>query len=120
MATNILALGLVIDAIFNTGLTWGVWIGMGIVLAYSVAGGILAGVYTDVFQGTLMAVASVLVFFATLKVGGGMGDMSRSILSADAAWMAPFGKLGAVLCVRRGLAGSAARHPQVLHAARPA
>ena len=96
MATNILALGLVIDAIFGTGLTWGVWIGMAIVLGYSVAGGILAGVYTDVFQGTLMAVASVLVFFATLKVGGGMGGMSRTILAADPAYLGPFGKMGAV------------------------
>ena len=31
-------------------------------LAYSVAGGILAGIYTDVFQGSVMALASVLVF----------------------------------------------------------
>jgi Na+/proline symporter len=96
MATNILALGLVIDAIFGTGLTWGVWIGMAIVLGYSVAGGILAGVYTDMFQGSLMALASVLVFLATLKVGGGMGGMSRTILSSDPAYLAPFGKLGAV------------------------
>lgn len=96
MATNILALGLVIDAIFGTGLEWGVWIGMAIVLGYSVAGGILAGVYTDVFQGTLMAVASVLVFVYTLRAGGGMGGISRTILSADAAFMGPFGSMGAV------------------------
>ncbi|HYR07781.1 MAG TPA: sodium/proline symporter [Longimicrobium sp.] len=96
MATNILALGLVIDAIFGTGLTWGVWIGMAIVLGYSVAGGILAGVYTDMFQGSLMAVASVLVFIYTLKVGGGMGGISRTILENDAAFMGPFGKMGAV------------------------
>jgi Na+/proline symporter len=96
MATNILALGLVIDAIFGTGLTWGVWMGMAIVLGYSVAGGILAGVYTDVFQGSLMAVASVLVFVYTLKVGGGMGGISRTILAADPAYMGPFGKMGAV------------------------
>jgi Na+/proline symporter len=96
MATNILALGLVIDAIFGTGLGWGVWIGMAIVLGYSVAGGILAGVYTDMFQGSLMAVASVLVFIYTLKVGGGMGGISRTILENDAAFMGPFGKMGAV------------------------
>ncbi len=94
MATNILALGLVIDAIFGTGLAWGVWIGMAVVLAYSVAGGILAGVYTDMFQGSLMAVASVLVFLYTLKVGGGMGGISRTILEADASFLGPFGKMG--------------------------
>lgn len=96
MATNILALGLVIDAIFGTGLAWGVWIGMAVVLAYSVAGGILAGVYTDVFQGTLMAVASVLVFVYTLKVGGGMGAISRTIMAADQSFLGPFGAMGPV------------------------
>src|SRR3954468_13636727 len=54
MATNALAMGVVINAIFGVGLGWGIWIGMGITLAYSAAGGILAGIYNDVFQGTLM------------------------------------------------------------------
>jgi Na+/proline symporter len=93
MATNILALGLVINAIFGIGLGWGIWIGMLITLAYSVSGGILAGVYTDVFQGTLMAAASVLVFAFVLRIGGGMGEMSRAILGADPAFLGPWGKL---------------------------
>jgi Na+/proline symporter len=92
MATNLLALGLVIDAIFGTGLGWGVWIGTAIILGYSVSGGIMAGVYTDVFQGSLMALASVLVFFYALDVGGG-GNMTRSILAADPEFFAPWGKL---------------------------
>ncbi|HEX5634445.1 MAG TPA: hypothetical protein VFX50_14490, partial [Gemmatimonadales bacterium] len=73
MATNVLALGLVIDAIFGTGLAWGIWIGTGITLAYSVSGGILAGVSTDVGQGSLMALVSVGVFVYVLEAGGGMG-----------------------------------------------
>ena len=93
MATNILALGLVIDAIFGIGLTWGIWLGMAITLGYSVAGGILAGVYTDVFQGSLMAGASVLVFLFALDVGGGMSNISRTITAADASFLAPWGKL---------------------------
>jgi SSS family transporter len=93
MATNILALGLVIDAIFGIGLTAGIWLGMGITLAYSVAGGILAGVYTDVFQGLLMAAASVLVFLLALDVGGGLSAMSRTITAADPNFLGPWGKL---------------------------
>jgi Na+/proline symporter len=92
MATNLLALGLVIDAIFGVGLGWGIWIGTAITLAYSVSGGITAGVYTDVFQGSLMALASVLVFAYAIKAGGG-SDMSRSILAADPAFVAPWGKI---------------------------
>jgi Na+/proline symporter len=92
MATNILALGLVIDAIFGVGLGWGIWIGMTVTLAYSVSGGITAGVYTDVFQGTLMAIASVLVFVYAIEVGGG-GEMTRSIVAADPAFLSPWGKI---------------------------
>ncbi len=93
MATNILALGLVIDAIFGSGLTAGLWIGMAITLAYSVSGGILAGVYTDLFQGAVMAGASILVFLFTLKVGGGDAGFAGTILPADAPFLAPWGKM---------------------------
>ena len=93
MATNILALGLVIDAIFGSGLFAGLWIGMAITLAYSVSGGILAGVYTDLFQGAVMSVASVLVFLFTLKVGGGDAGFAGTILPVDAPFLAPWGKM---------------------------
>ncbi|HEY8469431.1 MAG TPA: hypothetical protein VIL18_07305 [Longimicrobiales bacterium] len=94
MATNILALGLVIDAIFGIGLNRAIWLGMGITLAYSASGGILAGVYADVFQGTLMAVASTLVFLFALQAGGGgLEPISRTILAADPAFLGPWGKL---------------------------
>jgi Na+/proline symporter len=93
MATNILALGLVIDAIFGIGLTWGIWLGMGVTLGYSVAGGIVAGIYTDVFQGALMAFASVLVFLFTLQVGGGMVGISTTIIANDPGFLEPWGTL---------------------------
>lgn len=93
MATNCLAMGYVINAIFGVGIVPGIWIGMGITLAYSVAGGILAGIYNDVFQGTLMALASALVFAYVLSVNGGLGGISRAILPSDAAFLGPWGKL---------------------------
>src|SRR3954463_15798700 len=93
MATNALAMGVVINAIFGVGLGWGIWIGMGITLAYSAAGGILAGIYNDVFQGTLMAVASVLVFLFVLGFGGGLGEISRTILARDPTFLGPWGRL---------------------------
>ena len=93
MATNALAMGVVINSIFDVGLGWGIWIGMGITLAYSASGGILAGIYNDVFQGTLMAVASVLVFLFVLDFGGGLSAISRSILAADPSFLGPWGKL---------------------------
>jgi Na+/proline symporter len=91
IAANFLALGLIIDAIFGTGVTLGVWIGAAVLVAYSATGGMLAGMYTDLFQGALMAVASVLVFGAVLASGQGMANISRDILASDAAWFGPWG-----------------------------
>ncbi|HEU4699298.1 MAG TPA: hypothetical protein VFS40_08965 [Gemmatimonadales bacterium] len=93
MATNCLALGYVLDAIFGCGLAWGIWLGTGVTLAYSAAGGILAGIYNDVFQGTLMAAASVLVFGYVLRAGDGLAGISHAILAADPGFLAPWGTL---------------------------
>jgi Na+/proline symporter len=93
MATNVLALGLVIDAIFHTGLAQGIWIGSAVTVAYSVSGGILAGVYTDLFQGFVMSAASILVFWYALRTGGGMTGLSTSILSTDPVLLSPWGRL---------------------------
>jgi Na+/proline symporter len=93
MATNCLAMGYVLDAIFGIGVPAGIWIGTGVTLAYSVAGGILAGIYNDVFQGTLMALASTLVFGSVLSVGGGMSGLSHAILPTDPDFLGPWGKL---------------------------
>ena len=93
IATNCLAMGYVLDSIFGVGLVWGIWIGMGITLAYSVAGGILAGIYNDVFQGTLMALASALVFVFVLVVNDGLGGISRAIMPVDPQFLGPWGKL---------------------------
>ena len=93
MATNALAMGVVINAIFGVGIGWGIWVGMGVTLAYSVAGGILAGIYNDVFQGALMAASSVLVFLFVLKVGGGLGEISHTIMATDPQFLSPWGKM---------------------------
>ncbi|HEV8358064.1 MAG TPA: hypothetical protein VGQ17_15030 [Gemmatimonadales bacterium] len=93
MATNVLALGLVVDAVFGTGLPAGIWIGTAVVLAYSAVGGMLAGVYTDVFQGAVMALASVLAFGYAMGSGGGLSGISRTILAADPGFLGPWGKL---------------------------
>ena len=96
MATNLLALGIVIEAIFGTSLTAGIWIGTAIILAYSVAGGILAGIYTDVFQGSVMALSSLMVVVFALKAGGGLHHISDTIMQADAKFLGPWGSAGPV------------------------
>jgi Na+/proline symporter len=93
LATQGLALGFVVDGIFGTGLAVGIWIGILVTLGYSATGGILAGVYADLFQGGIMAFVSVMVFAYVLDAGQGLDGISRSILAADPAFLAPWGTL---------------------------
>ena len=91
MGTQVLGLGIVMDALFGFGVPTGIWIGTVIVTAYAASGGILAGIYTDVLQGVIMAIASLLVFLFALDVGGGLSGLTTTILAVDAAWTSPWG-----------------------------
>ncbi|MEJ2541712.1 MAG: hypothetical protein P8188_17390 [Gemmatimonadota bacterium] len=91
MATQVAGLGVLLDSVFGTGYGWGIWIGTGVVLAYAVAGGIKAGIYTDLAQGLLMAAASALVFLYVLEAGQGMPGITRTILAAEPEFLSPWG-----------------------------
>lgn len=93
LAANLLAMGVALDVIFDTGVVGGVVLGTLLVLGYSVAGGIVAGIWTDLLQGGWMAVASLLVFATVLEVGGGLGGLSTTLLDADPGFLAPWGRL---------------------------
>lgn len=93
LATNALALGYVLAAALEISLPSAIWLGSAITLAYSAAGGILAGVYTDLFQGLVMATASVLMCGLVLRLGEGVGGLSAAILAADPSFLAPSGTL---------------------------
>ena len=102
LGAQLLALGILIEAILGTRHFCGEWsllvamsIGLGVLLFYSVIGGMVAGVYTDLVQGAVMLVGSLLVFGQTLKVGGGIRGMTSSILASDgmASFFAPFGRV---------------------------
>ncbi len=105
MATNVLAMGVVLEAVLGVGLGWGIWIGAGVTLAYAVGGGIRAAIWTDVLQGTIMALASILVFVFVLGVGGevgegrGLASISQAILAHDPAFLEPWGHLGPLAAI---------------------
>ncbi|MBC7196131.1 MAG: hypothetical protein H5U39_02625 [Deferribacterales bacterium] len=94
LANQITSFAFILSPIFNIPHEWAVGVGMLIVLLYSVAGGMLAGVYTDVFQGTTMIIASILIFFASLRTGGGTINMTSTIASSmenGANFVGPWG-----------------------------
>lgn len=93
LAANLLAMGVALDVIFDSGVVAGVVIGTLLVLGYSVAGGIVAGIWTDLLQGGWMAIASLLVFVTVLEVGGGFSGLSATLLAADPEFLAPWGRM---------------------------
>lgn len=99
IGTNVLALGLVVRALFGVDLDLALWLGAAVLLAYSAGGGILAGIWVDVFQGLLMAVASSIVFVFALDAGQGLTAITRAIEAVDPAFMGPWGSRGAMVAL---------------------
>lgn len=105
LGAQFLALGRLIEAVFATSGSLGEWslatataIGLVVILLYSVMGGMIAGVYTDVFQGLLMVVAAAAVFWTALQAGGGFQTIVSSIEGSDGfgrAFLEPFGTVPA-------------------------
>jgi len=94
LGTQILAVGIVLVAVLDVSLVTALVIGLGVLAFYSVAGGILAGVYTDLFQGMLMIVASLAVFYYALQAGGGMSQTSETLWRMDPEFIGPWGTRG--------------------------
>lgn len=123
LANQITSFAFILSPIFNVGYEWAVLIGMLIVLIYSVAGGMLAGVYTDVLQGTCMIVASVVIFLMAVVKGGGTVNMTSTIAQAmaensmGAKFVGPWGIMPAITCMSWFflLAIGIAGQPHIVH-----
>ena len=96
LGTQVLAIGMVLVAILDVELLVALLIGLGVLAFYSVAGGIFAGVYTDLFQGVLMMVAALAVFYYTLEAGGGMTAVSQTLWHSEPKFIGPWGTRGPV------------------------
>lgn len=94
LGTQVLAIGMVLVAVLGVELPVALLIGLGVLAFYSVAGGIFAGVYTDLFQGILMMFASLVVFYYALQVGGGMSQISKTLWEMNPEFIGAWGSRG--------------------------
>jgi len=90
LGAQFLALAILLQSLFDTRQLLGPWslsvallAGLAIVVLYSVLGGMVAGIYTDMVQGILMLVAALLVFSRALWVSGGPEAMVESISRSE-------------------------------------
>jgi SSS family transporter len=96
LGTQVMAIGLVLEAVLGVNLPTAVLIGLGVLAFYSIAGGIIAGVYTDLFQGLLMIVAAAGIFYYVQQLTGGMSQISATLWEMDPDFIGPWGTRGAI------------------------
>lgn len=107
LATQILAMSLVMQSILSgiemfhgIPLVACALISSAVLIFYCVTGGIIASVYTDLVQGTIMIIAGVLILITASSVfDGGLTQASQIILQDDSEAMMPFGTFGIVMCL---------------------
>ena len=107
LATQILAMALVLKAIMagtslfaDISLVTCVILSSAVLIFYCVTGGIIASVYTDVVQGSIMMIAGVLILITATQVfEGGMQQASEIILADDSEAIMPFGTAGIIACL---------------------
>lgn len=90
------ALGQISSLVFGMDFLTALVLGAGVVLFYSAAGGMIAGVYTDVFQGTIMVIASATTFFFAIHEAGGWTRISTALMQSRPEFLSPFGLLPAI------------------------
>ena len=122
LATQILAMSVVLQDILkelevfsSISLEACVAISCSILVFYSVTGGIIASVYTDLIQGGVMVIAATLVFFTAMYTyDGGFTEISQVIQADDPEAIGPWGTLGMIGCLSWfflfGLGGSGQPH----------
>jgi len=103
LGSQFLALGRLVEAVFGTralfgpqSLTIAVTAGVAVVLLYSCLGGMIAGVYTDLLQGSLMTVVAVAVFLHAMVEGGGLTQIASSLTSSESfgrSFLEPLGRV---------------------------
>jgi sodium/proline symporter len=107
LATQMLAMAKVLqsllqgtDAFSDVSLAACIAVSCSVLVFYCVSGGILASVYTDLVQGSIMALAGVLVFVTAVALfKGGPSSAITSLWNDDPASVSPWGTLGMIGCL---------------------
>ena len=93
-AAQLTASGKAFDSFLGTGYTPGVFIGLAIVLFYTVVGGFKAVAYSDFIQGILMLGCLVTLPIVAITAAGGWGEMLGALGAVNPALLRPMGEFG--------------------------
>jgi Na+/proline symporter len=99
LAVQIQALGVVISSLFSISLSSAILAGCVLLAFYVTAGGMLASVYSDVIQGSIMLWAASMVFYYASISSDGLGRLSLRLMQEDPSAVSPWSGTGAVIAL---------------------
>ena len=106
LGVQILAFGMIAESFFGIHPTAAILVGVTVIIFYAVTGGIVASLYTDLLQGSLMIFASLGVFIAAMWAAGD-GSVTEApsriteafLASETPEFVGPWGLMGPMLCL---------------------
>lgn len=117
MTAQIVAAGVITSLLLGIPFMTATWIGGLIVAAYTIAGGMLAAVWTDLIQGLAMIGMSIAIFFIALSTSGGWTNMLDTLAGESVKFVALEGVQPAVWIVANAilLCFGIIAQPQLIH-----
>ncbi len=81
LGVQFLAIAFVLQTVLGVSEVVALVIGLAVISVYTIGGGMVAGVFTDLIQGGIMVAGSVVVFFLALNTVNGFTTMNREVSS---------------------------------------
>ncbi len=91
LGTQVQAMGIIMNTIFGVSPAVGAFIGLGVLAFYAIGGGMMAGIYTELVQGTIMVAVSIIAFFVAVNAGGGMLEITKTFQESAPLMASPLG-----------------------------
>lgn len=91
LGVQFLSISFVLQSVFNVSELIALTIGVAVIGIYTIGGGMIAGIYTDLIQGAIMVAGSILVFFIAIRELDGFTQVSQDIALAEPEFAGAFG-----------------------------
>jgi SSS family transporter len=99
LGAQMLAAAVILESVFQISYVAAFSIALFVITIYPLIGGIVAGLRTEVFQGSIMLTASIAIFLFALSSGGGMSAITAAIANVEPAAVGPWGSAPAMLAL---------------------
>lgn len=97
LGVQFLAIAFVLQTVLGVSEVVALAIGLTVIAIYTIGGGMIAGIFTDLIQGGIMVVGSIVVFILALDTVDGFASMNRELSSQVPELAGAFGAFPVML-----------------------